>query len=262
MSKRHEKIAFKQIVRLEWMDRTLSLVLAGYSESEIREQLDQYLSTQRQSGGEGPVRNRATYGMSLILLSCWFRKEPELDGFRKALLDQANRVAQKDWLPLHWAMLAASYPYFAWVSEHVGRLFSLQDSITSGQVYERMKQSFGDKEMVARNTRYVVRTLVSWGLLEEGKGKKGQYSMPSVYQIQDSRVTELLLEGLLLSMPEERCELNTLLRHRALYGFSIDYVSPQELARLSQTRISMSQVGLTTGIVMINRLQNMDYVQD
>jgi len=86
--------------------------------------------------------------------------------------------------------------------------------------------------------------------------------MPSVYQIQDSRVTELLLEGLLLSMPEERCELNTLLRHRAVYGFSIDYVSPQELARLSQTRISMSQVGLTTGIVMINRLQNMDYVQD
>lgn len=252
MSKRHEKIAFKQIVRLEWMDRTLSLVLAGYSESEIREQLNQYLSTQRQSGGEGAARNKATYGMSLILLSCWFRKEPELEDFRKALLEQANSVEQKDWLPLHWAILAASYPYFAWVNEHIGRLFSLQDSITSGQVYERMKQTFGDKEMVARNTRYVVRTLVSWGLLEEENGKKGQYRMPSPYQIQDSQVTELLLEGLLLSIPDERCELTTLLRHRALYGFSIDYVSPQELARLSQTRISMSQVGLTTGMLAIN----------
>lgn len=255
MSKRHEKIAFKQIVRLEWMDRTLSLVLAGYSESEIREQLDQYLSTQQQSGGEGAVRNRATYGMSLILLSCWFRKEPELDDFRKALLEQANRVEQKDWLPLHWAMLAASYPYFAWVGEHVGRLFSLQDSITSGQVYERMKQSFGDKEMVARNTRYVVRTLVSWGLLEEVNGKKGKYRMPSVYQIQDSQVTELLLEGLLLAIAEERYEWNALLRHRALYGFSMYYISPQELVRLSNTRISLIQVGLTTGMLMINRKQ-------
>jgi len=253
MSKRHEKIAFKQIVRLEWMDRTLSLVLAGYSESEIREQLNQYLSTQRQSGGEGEVRNKATYGMSLGLLSCWFRKEPELEDFRKALLEHANRVEQKDWLPLHWAMLAASYPYFAWVNEHVGRLFSLQDSITSSQVYERMKQTFGDKEMVARNTRYVVRTLVSWGLLEEEKGKKGQYRMPSVYQVQDTKVTEMLLEGLLLSIPDERCELNTLLRHRALYGFSIGYVSPQELARLSKNRISLSQVGLTAGMVTINR---------
>ena len=253
MSKRHEKIAFKQIVRLEWMDRTLSLVLAGYSESEIREQLDRYLSTQRQSGGEGPVRNRATYGMSLILLSCWFRKEPELEDFRKALLEQANSVEQKDWLPLHWAILAAGYPYFAWVNEHIGRLFSLQDSITSGQVYERMKQTFGDKEMVARNTRYVVRTLVSWGLLEEEKGKKGQYRTPAAYQIQDSRVTELLLEGLLLAIPDERCELNALLRHRALYGFSIDYVSPQELSRLSKNRISLNQVGLTTGMVAIER---------
>ena len=256
MSKRHEKIAFKQIVRLEWMDRTLSLVLAGYSESEIRAQLDQYLSTQRQSGGEGEVRNKATYGMSLVLLSCWFRKEPELEDFRKALLMQANPSDPHDWRPLHWAMLAASYPYFAWVNEHVGRLFSLQDSITSGQVYERMKQTFGDKEMVARNTRYVVRTLVSWGLLEEEAGKKGQYRIPSVYQIQDSRVTELLLEGLLLAMPDERCELNTLLRHRALYGFSIEYVSPQELVRLSNARISLNQVGLTTGIVAMNRIAN------
>ena len=253
MSKRHEKIAFKQIVRLEWMDRTLALVLAGYSESEIREQLDRYLSTQRQSGGECEIRNKATYGMSIGLLSCWFRKEPELESFRKALLEHANRVEQKDWLPLHWAMLASSYPYFAWVNEHVGRLFSLQDSITSGQVYERMKQTFGDKEMVARNTRYVVRTLVSWGLLEEEKGKKGQYRTPAAYQIQDSRVTELLLEGLLLAIPDERCELNALLRHRALYGFSIDYVSPQELARLSKNRISLNQVGLTTGMVAIER---------
>jgi hypothetical protein len=253
MSKRHEKIAFKQIVRLEWMDMTLSLVLAGYSELEIREQLDQYLSTQRQSGGVGKPRNKATYGMSIGLLSCWFRKEPELVDFRKALLEHANRVEQKDWLPLHWAMLASSYPYFVWVNEHVGRLFSLQDSITSGQVYERMKQTFGDKEMVARNARYVVRTLVSWGLLEEEKGKKGQYRTPAAYQIQDSRVTELLLEGLLLAIPDERCELNALLRHRALYGFSIDYVSPQELSRLSKNRISLSQVGLTTGMVAIER---------
>jgi hypothetical protein len=252
MSKRHDKIAFKQIVRLEWMNETLSLVLAGYPESEIRVKLDQYLSTQRQSGGVGNPRNKATYGMSLGLLSCWFRKEPELEDFRKSLLTQATRMYQEDWLPLHWAMLAASYPFFAWVCEHVGRLFSLQESITSAQVYERMKQMFGDKEMIARNTRYVVRTLVSWNLLED-EGRKGQYSQPSVFQIQDTQLTQLLLEGLLLSMPDERCELNALLRHRALYGFSIGYTSPQELVRLSNGRIVATQVGLTTGMLEINK---------
>ena len=82
MSKRHDKIAFKQIVRLEWMNETLSLVLAGYPESEIRVKLDQYLSTQRQSGGVGNPRNKATYGMSLRILSCWFREELELEVVR------------------------------------------------------------------------------------------------------------------------------------------------------------------------------------
>lgn len=255
MSKRHQKIAFKQIVRLEWMDRTLSMVLAGLPEAEIREQLDHYLSTQRQSGGTGKSRNKATYGMSLALLSCWFRKEPELEDFRKALLAQANSVEQKDWLPLHWAMLAASYPYFAWVNEQVGRLFSLQETITSGQIYERMKQAFGDKEMVARNTRYVVRTLVSWGLLaEEEIGKKGQYSKPVEHKVKNLQTTELLLEGLLLALAEERCECNSLFRHHALYGFSMNYVSPQELARLSNTRVALSQVGLTTGMLGIEKI--------
>lgn len=58
MSNRHQKIGFKQIVRLEWMDRTLSLVLAGLSEKEIRSNLEEYLSTQRQSGGEGQSETR------------------------------------------------------------------------------------------------------------------------------------------------------------------------------------------------------------
>ncbi len=254
MSKRHQKIAFKQIVRLEWMDRTLSMVLAGFPEPEIREQLDQYLSTQLQSGGVGEPRNKATYGMSLALLSCWFRKEPELEDFRKALLEQANSLEQKDWLPLHWAMLAASYPYFAWVSEQVGRLFSLQETITSGQVYERMKQAFGDKAMIARNTRYVIRTLVSWGLmLEIGKGKHGKYCKPKEYVLKNIQTSELLLEGLLLALPEERCEWNTLLRHRALYGFFFEISSPQNFVTLSKKRICLNQVGLTTGMLSIDR---------
>ena len=166
MSNRHQKIGFKQIVRLEWMDRTLSLVLAGLSEKEIRSNLEEYLSTQRQSGGEGPIRNKATFGMSIILLSCWFRDEPELDDFRKALVAKARTMHQKDWLPLHWAMLGAGYPFFTVVCEQIGRLFALQEEITSGQVYSRMRQAFGDKEMIRRNARYVVSSLVSWGLLE------------------------------------------------------------------------------------------------
>lgn len=255
MSKRHNKIAFKQIVRIEWMDRTLSLVLAGLPEKEIRELLDSYLSTQQQSGGEGPVRNKATYGMSLGLLSCWFKEDQELEGFRQSLIRQAKSIDQQYWLPLHWAMLSAAYPYFALVSESVGRLFSLQDIISSGQVYDRMKQAFGDKEMISRNTRYVIRTLASWGLLvEDNKGRKGHYTKPIAFSIKKPECAGLLLEGLLLSLPEEKCEWFSLQRHRSLYGFEFSISSAQQLERLSDNRITVSQLGLTTGVVAIDRL--------
>ena len=64
MSKRHEKLGIKQTIQKEWMDRTLRMVLAGMTEKEIRQDLDQYLSTQRQSGGIGE-RGQKTYGMAI-----------------------------------------------------------------------------------------------------------------------------------------------------------------------------------------------------
>lgn len=252
MGNRHRKIGFKHIVRLEWMDRALSLVLAGLSEKEIRLNLEEYLSTQQQSGGEGPLRNKATFGMSINLLSCWFRNEPELNDFRKALIAKARTINPKDWLPLHWAMLAASYPFFSLVCEQIGRLFTLQEEITSGQVYSRMRQAFGDKEMIYRNARYVVSSLVSWGLLEVlPSGKHGHYGKPKPIAVDDFQTSSLLLEGLLLSMNEERSEWNALLRHRALYGFDFEYSSIQELTKQSKGRVEFNQVGLTTTMMSV-----------
>ena len=51
MGSRHEKIGIKQLIRLEWMDNVLSMLLAGMSETLIRQELDVYLSIHKPSGG-------------------------------------------------------------------------------------------------------------------------------------------------------------------------------------------------------------------
>ncbi|MEI7993268.1 MAG: hypothetical protein WCH01_00055 [Methylococcaceae bacterium] len=53
MSKRHQKLGIKQTIQRHWMDRVVQMLLAGMSEKEIRNDLDDYLSTQKQSGGTG-----------------------------------------------------------------------------------------------------------------------------------------------------------------------------------------------------------------
>lgn len=68
--------------------------------------------------------------------------------------------------------MCASNPFFMQVCFQIGKLFSLQDQISSSQVYNRMKDIYGDKETTARNTRYAIRTLVSWGMIQDVSGKK------------------------------------------------------------------------------------------
>ena len=53
MNKRHQKLGIKQTIQRHWMDRVVQMLLAGMSEKEIRNDLDDYLSTQKQSGGTG-----------------------------------------------------------------------------------------------------------------------------------------------------------------------------------------------------------------
>ena len=49
--KRHEKLGIKQIVQIEWMDRVVQMPLAGMSETDIRKDMDEYLSEQGTKGG-------------------------------------------------------------------------------------------------------------------------------------------------------------------------------------------------------------------
>ncbi len=53
MSKRHDKLGIKQTIQKHWMDHVVKMMLAGLKEKEIRAELDEFLATQKQSGGTG-----------------------------------------------------------------------------------------------------------------------------------------------------------------------------------------------------------------
>lgn len=228
------------------MDRTLELVCAGVSEKEIREYLDEYLSTQQQRGGEGLKRNKATYGMAITMLSCWFRKDEELESFRNALLEEAKKTDRSNWLPLHMAIVIASYPFWLQVCSVTGKLFSFQDTISSSQIYDKMKSIYGDKETIARNTRYAIRTMVSWGLMEDSKKRKGFYELPSKLEIHNQRIQALLFESLLLTCVDGKAIYEEVYRNPGLFKFQYDYMSAGMIESLSQGRVQLLNYGLTT----------------
>lgn len=249
------KYGFKMIVRREWLDETLNQILLGKSEKEIRAFLDEYISTQKQSGGICAKRNKATYGMSLTMLSSWFRKDEELLPMQKRLLSIAKVKDQQEWLPLHFAMISTAYPIFLLVCEQVGKLLSLSNEITSNQIYSQMKDLLGDTDTIARNTRYAIRTLVSWDLIKDST-KKGFYIKGASFEIYDDFEVALLYEAVLRGLPNQKSEFNELLQSRSLFGFKLESISATTMSCLCKPYVEATQYNLTNEYVEIKKIKD------
>ena len=229
MNKRHEKIGIKQIIRLEWMDHVLNMLLAGMEPEAIRTELKDYLADKKQSGGTGK-RGEKTYLMAIGPLSAWFDPEPELVDFRDHALMLASKLQQKEWLPLHWAILSAAYPFWFNVATQTGRLLNLQEQVTQRQIFNRLKEQYGDRETVSRNARYVVRSFVACGVLKDTKSK-GSYEKSDTLVIQDRDLVILLLEAALHAMPEGKGVLSLLINSPTFFPFHLPMLTDDFIAK-------------------------------
>ena len=78
----------------------------------------------------------------------------------------------------------AAYPFWRVVADVTGRLFRLQGSVVPIQVQRRAKELLGEREVVARSTRYVLRAFADWGVIDDAR-KKGEYSPAATARIAD-----------------------------------------------------------------------------
>lgn len=212
------------------MDYVVKMMLAGLSEREIRAELDDFLSTQKQSGGTGE-RGKKTYGMAISILASWFAPDKDLIPFRDHALVLLRTENYQNWLPYHWAVISASYPFWFNVAKQTGRLFNLQEQITQTQVFNRLKEQYGDRETVARNARYTIRSFVAWGVLKDSK-IKGCYEQNKLTGINDPNLAILLYESALYANKEGKLALGLLKNNPAFFPFQLpvltgDFISQQ-----------------------------------
>ncbi|AKB74631.1 VrlQ [Methanosarcina lacustris Z-7289] len=229
MGKRHEKIGIKQVIRFEWMDHVLNMLLAGMEPESIRAELKSYLADKKQSGGTGE-RGEKTYLMAIGPLSAWFDPEPELVDFRDHALMIASKLQQKQWLPLHWAILSAAYPFWFSVAKQTGRLLNLQEKVTQRQIFNRLIEQYGDRETVSRNARYAIRSFVAWGVLKDTEFK-GSYEKSDTLSIQDKDLVILLIEAALYTTSEGKGALGLLINSPAFFPFEFPVLTGDLIAK-------------------------------
>jgi mannose/fructose/N-acetylgalactosamine-specific phosphotransferase system component IIB len=69
MTRRSDQIGFSQRVRLEWLEQTANLVLAGNDKAAVNEALQELLKDKVSAGGQAERGNREK--IITILLKTW-----------------------------------------------------------------------------------------------------------------------------------------------------------------------------------------------
>jgi len=236
-----------QRIRYEWVKHAALLGLAGMAGDAMAAELDQYLSENLSTAGRG--RRGSREKAITILKRIWAPDTHQLKSLRNDGFKLFRTLPERLHLVVHWGMTMASYPYWNDVSTCVGRLLRLQGTANSTQIQRRMQETYGDREIVARATRNVIRSFISWDVLQESN-KKGIYITRTPLYIDDQRLIAWLTEALLSARVNGSAPLKNLINSPSLFPFLIKPIHAEGLVAVS-SRLDILHHGLNEDLVML-----------
>ena len=245
-------IGIKQVIRYEWMNYTVDLLISGLKKEDIRKELVNYLSEKK---GNGKTGNRAEYTMTLavtLLMNIWVTPKPELISLRNRLL---KMIKIKEIEPVcHWAMVSCVYPFWFNMSYIFGSLFLLQDQIKKSQIMSRVYEIFGERNTIERCSRYVIRSFVAWDIIMD-KEKTGYYEKGKIIKIPDISSASTLVETMLNAVPEKRIALASILSCPSFFNFELPPMNGSQITRVNQN-LEVEQFSINEEYVKLRNIKN------
>lgn len=239
------QIGWSQRIRLEWLQLTANLVLAGNDKDSVLESLQQDLQDQLSIGGTAKRGNREK--AITILMKLWSVPPRQLQDFRNRGLKLLQDLPEEKHILVHWGMAMAVYPFWAGVAEQTGRLLRLQGQVVAAQVQRRIREFYGERETVSRAARRVLRSFADWGVLED-TGKKGVYVQGKTLYVDDPKSLGWLIEALLRADSKESASLDSLMHSPSLFPFSFS----TSVSLATYSGLEFMRFGLDEDMVMLS----------
>ena len=248
-SNRYTQIGLDRIIRLAWLEKTVSLMLDGNDRKAIKTALQHDLQDFFQS--PTAVERGSLDKTMTILMKVWFAVSTELEPLHAQGLELLKRLPSQEHLPLHWGMMMAAYPFWAAVAIQTGRLLKLQANVAAAHIQRRVREQYGERQTVSRATQRVLRSYVDWGVLIESSGK-GLYGAGVPIPIDNSQVTAWLVEASLCARPNGSASLRDLFNSPSLFPFQIKPIPAEHLVAASP-RLDLLRHGLDDELIMLKR---------
>jgi len=245
---RFTQIGLDRLVRLVWLEQTSSLVLTNNTAKDVKAILQNELSGAFRSPGTD-VRGSLDKTIT-VLLKVWLMVPAELESLRVGGLELLSRLKRRDHMAIHWGMVMAAYPFWSGVATQVGRLLRLQGSAAAAHVQRRIREQYGDRATVSRRTRYVLRSYLDWGVLQE-TGEKGIYSAGPHLAIEDSRLAAWLVEAFLCARTNGAIPLKELQDNPSLFPFRLKQIHTKSLMAAG-ANLGILHQGIDDELVMLH----------
>ena len=246
---RTKEIGFSQRIRLEWLEETARLVLAGNSQATITASLQQLLKDKVSIGGTAERGNREK--IITILMKVWLSASAELDGLRVDGLELLKHLSKEDRIAVHWGMIMAVYPFWGAVASQVGRLLRLQGSASAAHVQRRVREQYGERETISRSARRVLRSYLDWEILRLS-GVKGVYQCGSLLSLRDTKIIAWLVEAFLYSRSKESASPKEIIENPSLFPFNIGPITGERLVAASD-RLELIHHGLDQDLIYLRK---------
>lgn len=248
-SRRVQQVGLDRLVRLEWLERTASLVLAGTDDRVIKSTLQEDLAGSFRSS-TADVRGSLDKTIT-ILQKVWGNPPSEIRPLHADGLDLLARFPPREHTPIHWGMLMAAYPFWSSVATQVGRLLRLQGFAAASQVQRRIREQYGERETVARRARYVLRSYLDWEVLQETEDP-GVYRAGVVRAANDPQLVAWLTEAALWARGNGAASLREVIESPSLFPFHLAPIMAERLASCAP-RLEIVRHGLDEDLVMLRR---------
>lgn len=175
-------VGFSRPIKIEWLNRTVELILEGKDESRIKDELNQYLAFEIKS----PTNIRKTRE---ILMTIWVNAPAEALSLKQAAI-LAYKIDNTGRLAAHWSMMLLAYPVFSDICSLIGKIAKIQDTFTVGWLKDRLAETWGERPTLIYSIDRIMSTLKSVGAVESVK--------TGIYKIKKHEITSANGLGVLL----------------------------------------------------------------
>ena len=232
-------VGFDQKVLLHHLDFTATQS-RKYSRKEMYTILDGYL--RNDIAGAKSRKNVIT-----MLMKIWYLVDEEMIDVRDQILHSFSDLTKEERLLCHWGMTMVAYPFFKDVVLEFGRLFQLQEEISSQSIGKRMKAAYGDRRRVEVATSAVLGSMRAWRVIIPSE--KRSYKQNELIQIRNTKMQSFLIQVLLKLTQQNSLYMNQIQNHPLVFPFDIDY---NMLELRENTELSFYHQGLNDLVVERN----------